>query len=233
MNFFNFFKPKPEEFQSKIDLRKKEVAMCLKNTNISKARVAIVIDCSGSMKELYENGQVQDVVERILPIALNLDDNKELDMWIFSYNSKKLKNVTESNLCDYTKKHVIPHVDYGGTNYQPVMKDIVHEYVDKNPINYPSYVIFITDGDNSDRSSTTELIIESSKYNIFWQFVGIGNNDFNYLKSLDTMTGRFVDNANFFEIENLSKISDSELYSKLLTEFPSWITEAKRLKLII
>ncbi len=42
------------------------------------------------------------------------------------------------------------------------------------------------------------------------------------------MEGRFIDNANFFHIEDIEKISDEELYNNLLNEFPSWLIEAQR-----
>jgi hypothetical protein len=41
------------------------------------------------------------------------------------------------------------------------------------------------------------------------------------------MEGRFIDNANFFHIKDIEKISDEELYNQLLNEFPEWINEAK------
>ena len=36
-----------------------------------------------------------------------------------------------------------------------------------------------------------------------------------------------IDNANFFAIDNLSSISEQELYDQMIQEFPSWIKEAK------
>ena len=42
------------------------------------ARVALAMDYSGSMGNLFRNGSVQDVITRLLPIALKFDDNREL-----------------------------------------------------------------------------------------------------------------------------------------------------------
>lgn len=42
-------------------------------------------------------------------------------------------------------------------------------------IDTPVYVIFITDGDNSDHYATEELIREYSAKGMFIQFVGIGS----------------------------------------------------------
>ncbi|NYE06634.1 hypothetical protein F4694_003414 [Bacillus niacini] len=41
------------------------------------------------------------------------------------------------------------------------------------------------------------------------------------------MEVRFIDNANFFHIKDIEKVSDEELYNNLLNEFPAWLTEAK------
>ncbi len=62
---------------------------------------------------------------------------------------------------------------------------------------------------------------------MFWQFVGIGNGNFDFLNTLDTLEGRAVDNTNFLHIEEIDRISDDELYDALLTEFPFWLKEAK------
>ena len=46
------------------------------------------------------------------------------------------------------------------------------------------------------------------------------------------MEGRFVDNANFFSVNDLNKMSDEKLYNKLLGEYPEWISKAKHLGIL-
>ena len=41
------------------------------------------------------------------------------------------------------------------------------------------------------------------------------------------MEGRFIDDANFFHLEDMSKLSDEMQYDQLLNEFPQWLQEAK------
>ena len=96
----------------------------------------------------------------------------------------------------------------------------------------PVYVLFITDGENSDHELSEEAIKNASKYGIFFQFVGLGNATMSFLDRLDTMEGRFIDNANFFQLNDIDKVSDEELYDRLLNEFPSWIGLAKNKGLI-
>lgn len=91
----------------------------------------------------------------------------------------------------------------------------------------PTVVFFITDGDNFDPQMAEHIIREASTQPIFWQFVGIGRDNFSFLEMLDEMEGRFIDNANFFQLNDINNISDEDLYERLLNELPSWLKEAK------
>jgi len=90
----------------------------------------------------------------------------------------------------------------------------------------PVFVIFITDGNNSDKKESTDLITHLSKSSIFFQFVGIGKQTFPYLRKLDDLPNRFLDNAGFMHINDISLIDDSVLYENLLNEYPEWLKEA-------
>lgn len=221
-----------EESLKKLTLRKESInKICLKKKELTDltARVAVVMDYSGSMDTLYRNGTVQSVLERLLPLALKFDDNGELETWIFESRFKRLKDININNYYDYIKNEdILRKYDMGGTNYAPVMRDVLNKYTKEDPSDtVPTLVLFLTDGDNFDKKQTEEVIKKASKYPIFWQFVGLGNSRYSFLESLDEMEGRYIDNANFFAVNNINKISDDELYSKLLNEYPSWIKEAR------
>jgi len=66
-----------------------------------RAKVAFVIDASGSMKLQYERGQVQEVVNRVFPLGVHFDDDEALETWAFGNKSKQLSNVTFGNFKDY------------------------------------------------------------------------------------------------------------------------------------
>ena len=68
------------------------------------ARVAVAMDYSGSMSGMFKSGMVQDVITRLLPIALKFDDNGELESWLFSEDYERLSSVTMSNYENYVKK---------------------------------------------------------------------------------------------------------------------------------
>jgi len=102
----------------------------------------------------------------------------------------------------------------------------------------PMLVIFITDGDCDDEMNAQRLIIEAAKYPMFFQFVGLqgaSKPSFKFLKNLDTMKGRFIDNANFVEIHpsDLRSQTDDKFYKMLLSEFTEkWLPAAKQQFLI-
>lgn len=220
-----------EDSLVKLDLRKDEVnLLCLDKPELNNlsARVALVLDYSGSMRNLYNDGTVQSIIERILPLAMQFDDNAELDLWIFENSFKRLGGITKNNFYGFVKNEIMSKYSMGGTNYCPVMKDIHTKYMKEEPSNLPNYVIYITDGDNFDKPETTSFIKKISNTPIFWQFVGIGGGSFEYLEKLDDLKGRYVDNADFFKIQNINKVSDKDLYNCLLNEYPGWLTTIRK-----
>lgn len=205
-----------------IDLSKDSKVDLSKHT----ARVALALDYSGSMDDMYESGSVQDTITRLLPIALQFDDNKELEFWLFSNSFKRLDVVTKENYRDYVKKIINRcGMSMGGTNYSPCLKSIADFYHRREPSSIPAFVMFITDGEcfSSDRDATDEIIRELSAYNMFVQFVGIGNSTFSYLKDLDNLSGRKHDNTGFITVKDMDKLSDQDLYVNLLKQYKAWL----------
>ena len=198
-----------------------------KNLETTVARVGLVLDISGSMVPRFKNGTVQSIVNKTLPLAVQFDDDGELDFWFYGTTAKKMNSV---NLKNYTTavpedwKHLM--LDLGGRNNEPiVMRMVVDEYKDTK---IPAYVLFITDGGVNQKREIQNIITEASHMPIFWQFVGVGGKNYGILEKLDTMTGRYVDNAGFFALDDFKKVSNEELYARLLEEFPSWLEEIKR-----
>lgn len=190
------------------------------------ARVALAMDYSGSMEDLFDDGSVQDTISRLLPIALRFDDNGELESWLFSNNFKRLEAVTENNYKNYVKKVMKKSGMYmGGTYYEPVLSDMVRHYKDIEPSEVPAFIIFITDGENMDENRTNSIIRELSEYNIFVQFIGIGDASFSYLKDLDNLKGRKHDNTGFTAVKDMNALNDQELYTEILRQYKDWLNK--------
>lgn len=220
---------------STIDLRKKTVALTLKKKQITGvvARVGVVLDISGSMQQQYRTGIVQDVVERVLAIACQFDDNAMLDVWVYDNEFSRMPSVNERGLAHYVNKQILnnPNIHkFGRNNEPPVMEDVIRKYTVEEDSSLPAFVIFINDG--GVLKTIQKVITRSAVLPIFWQFVGIGDSNFEVLKRLDTMQGRIVDNANFIHWDRIERISDEDLYDKLLDEFPRWLLAAKAKRIV-
>ena len=216
---------------SSISLKKNAARIVLEKKKLTgvTARVGIVLDISGSMRQLYRKGIVQDAVERILAVASQFDDDGSLDVWVYDNEFSRLPAVTEKDFKDYVDRQILNNesIHKFGRNDEPqVMEDVILKYTKEEPSNDPVFLVFINDG--GCKSGIKKSIVSSSTQPIFWQFVGIGNSNFDVLRKLDTMEGRFVDNANFFHLDYLENVSDEELYDQLLNEFPDWLEEAKQ-----
>ncbi|WP_232016532.1 vWA domain-containing protein [Paenibacillus baekrokdamisoli] len=220
---------------STIDLRKKIVQYTLTKKKLDHvaARVGIVLDITGSMQTLYKNGTVQEVVERILAVACKFDDNGSLDVWVYDNEFSRLPAVTERDIDQYVSNHILNNKSihkFGRNNEPPVMEDVIRKYTVEEESEIPVFIIFINDGGVV--KPIKKVIIEASIQPIFWQFVGIGESDFEVLKHLDTMEGRVVDNANFIHLNDIAAVSDESLYDQLLNEFPQWIKAAAEKRII-
>lgn len=203
-----------------IDMSKSRKIDMTKHT----ARVAVAMDYSGSMSNMFAKGAVQDVIARLLPIALKFDDNGELESWLFSEGSERMAAVTASNYDSYVKNvYMKARMRMGGTNYAPVLKDMVKYYKNIHPSSIPAFIMFITDGDNWDDYETDEIVRELSNYNMFVQFVGIGNDSFSYLKRLDNLSGRKHDNTGFIAVADMNKMDDQQLYNEMLRQYNDWL----------
>lgn len=185
------------------------------------------------MRKLYKNGTVQRVVERILAVASQFDDDGALDIWVYDNEFSRLKPVTEHDFEGYVDQYILNNDlihKFGRNDEPPVMEDVIQKYTTEDPSSDPAFIVFINDG--GCKRTIRKPVTASSDKPLFWQFVGIGNSNFEVLEKLDEMDGRYIDNANFFHIKDIETISDNELYDLLLNEFPDWLKEAKEKNVI-
>ncbi|MCJ0901967.1 VWA domain-containing protein [Rhodococcus sp. ARC_M6] len=220
--------------REKLDLRKREVAKVLltKGGNGIRARVILVIDKTGSMNKQYKTKVVHRVVERMIPVAIQLDDDGKLEPYLYAVGFHKLPEISVHEAESWSETYLHLRGKHGGFNYDaigavnreiPIMTEIVSGL---NPGATPTLVLFFTDGGFSERREIAKLMRAASALPAFWQFVGIGKANYGVLEKLDDMDGRIVDNAGFFALDDIDTVSDAELYSRLLSEFPDWYKAA-------
>lgn len=218
-----------------IDLTKKaRIVLEKKQIQHVEAQIVFAIDISGSMNVMYKSGKIQELLTRLLAVGMNMDDNKSIEVFAFGQGNYEIGTATEGNHSRFVEDILLKKRLEGSTYYAGVMERIIKKFGAKKKLfggsktaDIPTFVFFVTDGDNFDKPQTEKLIKESSNQAIFWQFIGLGNERFTFLQKLDGLDGRTVDNANFFQANDISKISDEELYDRLLTEFPEWLKEVK------
>jgi stress response protein SCP2 len=205
------------------------------------ARVALVLDISGSMAGLYRSGAVQRLAERVLALGLRFDDDGVVDVFLFGKNVHRPETGLrleghEEFISGVLRMHKLEF----DTRYGAAMSAVRTHYFGTSghraqplPDRVPVYVMFLTDGAPSDRNVATEQIRSASYEPVFWQFMGIGSpRQFSFLQKLDDLDGRFTDNADFFavderELMGRTPISDDELFDRLMTEYPDWLRRAR------
>ncbi|WP_102272896.1 VWA domain-containing protein [Cytobacillus massiliigabonensis] len=212
------------------------------------AKVALCLDISGSMSGLYRSGKIQEFAERILALGTRFDDDGSIDIFLFGANGHEAGELTIDNFNGFVHQLIRRYPLEGSTYYGKVMKMIRQHYFGSaskrnQPISkeMPVYVMFVTDGATFDEKETINHIQNSSYEPIFWQFMAIGKSnkglksrgffrafqsDFTFLEELDNLSGRYLDNADFFSVEDPQYISDNELYDLLMKEYPEWVKAA-------
>lgn len=206
------------------------------------ADVALVLDFSGSMDSVYKNGFVQKLADALMGAAVLFDDNQSIDVFLFDDRSEHIGELTPKQFEGQIKVWEKQHGLGGGTRYGAVMKTVREHYFgqarpQEKPMqrDKPIYVLFVTDGDASDKSVATKMMREASYEPIFWQFVGVNTgwgSSFDYLEKLDDLDKRFIDNADFFPINKPNSLDQDQLFNKMFTEYPNWIKEAVSKQLI-
>ncbi|MBF6471750.1 MULTISPECIES: vWA domain-containing protein [Nocardia] len=221
--------------RAKLDLRKRAVAKVLidKDAFGIRARVVLVIDKTGSMKRQYHDKVVHRVVQRMIPVATQLDDDGTLEAYLYALSFAKLPDITVEHGDEWTRTflHLTgthAGIDYdrlGGRNDElPIMRDVIDSL---RPGGRPTLVLFFTDGGFAKKREIAALMREASQLPAFWQFVGLGRANYGLLRTLDELSDRVVDNAGFFALDDIDQVDDGQLYARLLGEFPDWLRAAR------
>ncbi|MFD3874103.1 VWA domain-containing protein [Streptomyces sp. NPDC058623] len=241
----------PVDMRKRLSLRKQQVAVSLSKAGATgvTARVILVLDASGSMSALYSRGTVANVVERMAAVAAQLDDDGEMQAWTFATNPARLPDLAIGDLPEWLRLHVRVgqmslfgrkkppkglqpgQVDMRAVGFQNEEQKVIAEvrdYVRTQSQSVPTLVLFFSDGGVYRNDEIERELRAAVEEPVFWQFVGLGRAGFGVLERFDTMAGRRVDNVGFFAVDDIDKVSDPELYDRLLSEFPSWLRAARQ-----
>jgi hypothetical protein len=239
---------------SRVELSKKEL-------DGQRAKVVLVLDNSGSMGQTYKSGAMQRLAEKVLAVATGLDDDGNIDFFVFDTSAAYLGEIS---LDDYVgsidrlrgNRHM-GTTDYAGAFYAvrdhfgfapPVAaappakkgffgglkKELTPTVApaQQGPADVPVFAVFLTDGGPNSKAQAVKALTEVSTAPIFWKFLSIGREDMAFLQKLDDLTDRFVDNADYKHLGNVDDLTDKDLFKALLDEYPEWVKEVRAKGLI-
>lgn len=219
---------KAESTPGMVDLIKK-AAVSLEKRGLGEARfrVKLVLDISASMTPEFSRGAVDELVRRSLALAARLDDDGQVDVYLFGIQAHRAPQVSLDNIVGF-----VPGLRFrfeGGTQYAPVMQLVRDDcYQERSP--HPALILFITDGATSNPKAAEAQIRDAAREPLFWKFMGIeaGRVNFEFLEKLDDLPGRVVDNADFFKVQSPIRLTDDQMFELLVNELDSWEVARQR-----
>ncbi|MFD3958967.1 MULTISPECIES: vWA domain-containing protein [Streptomyces] len=201
--------------------------------NGRRAAVYLVLDYSGSMRDYYKDGTVQALADRVLGLSAHLDDDGRVPVVFFSTDVDGHAEIGLDRHHGMIDKIVANLGHMGRTNYHVAMDAVIDDYLDSGSTD-PALVVFQTDGGPTSKLAAERYLCKAARLPLFWQFIGFGDtrsSQFDFLRRLDELpvpAKRPVDNAGYFHAGlDPRKVSDTELYDRLLGEFPSWLAAAE------
>ena len=214
------------------------------------AKVALLLDHSGSMRNEYSNGSMQRLAEKALALGTQFDDDGNIDLFFFDSSAIHAGEIT---INDYQNSVDALRAGrrMGTTDYADAINSVREHYgltgggIKKGlfgkksapsstalPVKEPIFVIFLTDGAPDSESAAVRAITEAADQPIFWKFISIGNSPIPFLQKLDDLPKRLIDNADYQPVGDVDRISDEALFDVLFEEYPQWLTAARGAGLI-
>ncbi|WP_432169908.1 VWA domain-containing protein [Streptomyces sp. 1222.5] len=198
-----------------------------------RAAVYLVVDYSGSMRPYYQDGSVQALADRVLGLSAHLDDDGRVPVVFFSTDVDAVTDIALDGHAGRIERIAASLGHMGKTSYHLAMDAVIDHYLDSGAT-APALVVFQTDGGPVNKLAAERYLCKAARLPLFWQFVGFGDpgsRQFEFLHKLDELAvpgKRPVDNAGFFHAgRDPRRVSDTELYDRLVGEFPQWLAAAR------
>lgn len=219
---------KPQDSQLKPAMlslvKKADTALAKYNLTGHTAAVAIIIDYSGSMDHLYEDGQVQRLVERFVALGHRFDDDGAIDLYAYHHGAEYIGQLTALDCGNVLGRIEAIMGPMGSTDYAEGIakyrkRTFGSDGERKAPLagKQPHYVAFITDGRNGGSNRECVDQFRSSSYEpVFIQCIALGA-DYDPKASSGGIMGRMFGGGNTppAEFAFLAKL-DSEITGRLV-----------------
>ena len=192
-------------------------------------RVAVALDISGSMDHIIRSGALQNAFDHLMGVAVQFDDNGELDVFKFDTHCEYVGGSTpvKGDYDTFLAKNGI-HAR-GGTSYAPIV-DAAMDFFFKpqkkggflgfgaktEPASdIPVLMMILTDGEPNDAAETQRRMQAAVNDPIYFHMVGVGGSR----KDFRTIAKLADDLPNVGEVylPHLN-MTDDEIYSQLVCE---------------
>jgi hypothetical protein len=232
----------------RLNLEKKGVA------TPPQADLAFVLDVSGSFDDEHRGGLTQALLTRLVPWGMVFDPDQKLDVFTFSSDrgrSHHVGEITPATVDGFIAREIIDRVPgyNNGTEYSYVLEDCLKRFGWLSNGSKPaggllgkmfgggkaaepaekkrSIVLFVTDGDNSDKSRTRQVLRESQERGdqVYFLFIGCNNqpSTFRFLEEIGdefSNTGLVV----VRDIKAFGELGDDAMNDQLIgDELLTWL----------
>ncbi|WP_210746792.1 VWA domain-containing protein [Nocardia speluncae] len=200
-----------------------EANRALANTGMDGRRAAVylILDHSYDMRELYESFTVQAFAERILALAVNLDDDGTVPV-VFSGRHEPF--VEDLSLQNYRGRigQLHTQVDWGWSQVDEAMRCVVNHYQESGASD-PALVIVQVGDEPDDKAAVRTLLQNTAMLGVFWIFIGFGRGKMAFYKNLNSSTSATFRNVAFYNIgKNPGAVPGEQFYAELVRGFSAW-----------
>ena len=205
---------------SRVKKLKKASSFFRLSPSILSSRIIVGLDHSGSMCDLYFDGSLQEILNRIYPLSC-MSNNQEILEYAFTDKIRKVSKVDNENF--YNALETIHFFGWGRTVLMPFFSFLERSYLhDDNP----TLVISFLDDDPEDVFQSVDIIkkFDSENENFFFMFVSIRG----YVPNLEE---NFVfSNSNVISFNSpreIVSLNDISFYKIFIEPYLEWYRKKK------
>lgn len=198
-----------------------------------RAAVYLVLDHSGSMKPYYNDGSVQALADRVLGLSANLDDDGTVPVVFFSTDVDAVTDIALDNHRGRIDEIWAGLGHMGKTSYHLAMDAVIDHYLDSGST-APALVVFQTDGGPINKLAAERYLCKAAKLPCSGSSSASATPAAASSTSCASSTSWPSPPSGWSTTPDTStcgedprKVPDSELYDRLVAEFPLWLAAAR------
>lgn len=193
-----------------------------------RAEVVLIVDHSGSMRDDYENGMVQTVVDRALGFGLQVDLDGKIQVIPFDSKVWPTVEVGLDNYRDVVNREIFRRDKMGGTYLAPALNVVLQE---AKQATSPIFLVIVTDDDPSDGNAVISVLNELTQYAVFVKVLTLVEAPFWDRVDKLSVPGR-VDNLNAQQVHDPAGMSDLAFADVMVEEWSIWVEAATRARVL-